>query len=97
MSPAMSNLPWVDNDFVFVPDNTDVMLDSCFALSDVSLVLAWAISPSVADNIAVTSAPVLVMTSMFKSLKSCICVEDCDKARSRDWISVNLDEHMHLR
>ena len=55
MSPAMSSVPWVDRDSDLVFDKTALMPDSCLALSDLSLALACAVSPIVADNIAPTS------------------------------------------
>ena len=97
MSPAMSRVPWVDKDFFFVLDKTALIPDNCFALSDLSTVFSWVSSPSVADSIALTSWAVLVMTLMFRSLKSCIWSDVCDSARSRDCISDNLPEHTHLR
>ena len=66
MSPAISSVPWVDNDLFLMFDNTALMPDNALALLDVSLVADWAYSPAVADVMAFTSAAVLSMTVMFK-------------------------------
>ena len=70
MSPAISSVPSVDSDFDFVPDKTALIPASCWDDADVSFAVAATVSPSVAVSIALTSAAVLGMTSMFRSLKS---------------------------
>ena len=62
-----------------------------------SLVVAAAISPALADSIAWTSPAVLGMISMFKSLKSCNCVAVCDNRDSPDIIEFKREEHTHRR
>lgn len=81
--------------FDFVPLKTSLILASVFALCDLSVLIAD--SPAVADIIALTSAPVFVITSRFKSLKSCNCSPVWFNVRSRSRISVNRDEHTHRR
>ena len=71
MSPAMSKVPWVDRDFVLVLDKTSLMPASCWAAPELSLITDWVSSPLDADNIAWTSADVLLITARFRSWKSC--------------------------
>lgn len=97
ISPAMSNVPWVDSDLDFALAKMSLIPLSCFAELDVSLDVAAAFSPSDAVSIALTSAPVFGITSIFKSLKSCNWSDVWDNARSRDCISVRRDEQTHLR
>lgn len=84
MLPAISTVPWVDKDLLFDWASTSLMPANCFALLELSRVVDWAYSPAVADNIAVTSAAVLLMTSRFKFLKSANWSAVCPRARSRD-------------
>lgn len=84
MSPAMSRVPWVDKDLLLVFDNTSLIPESCFALFELSVVVAWVYSPAVADSMAVTSAAVLLMMSRFRFLKSDNWSAVCPNARSRD-------------
>lgn len=97
MSPAISRVPWVDNDLFFVFDNTELIPASFDALDDMSLAFDWAISPPVADSMAPTSAADLSITDMFRSLKSWIWSDAWVKARSRDCISPSFDEQMQRR
>ena len=62
-----------------------------------SLVVAVVFSPSVADNIALTSPAVLGITSRFKSLKSCNWVAVCDSKDSPDMIEFSREEHTQRR
>ena len=62
-----------------------------------SLASDWAISPMLADNMAFTSVAVLSITARFKFLKSASWSDAWPRARSRDWISLNFDEHIQRR
>ena len=84
MSPAISNVPWVDNDCFFVPDKTSRMPDNWDDAADESLVTDCANSPDDADSIALTSLAVLSMTDRFRFIKSWIWSDAWAKARSRD-------------
>ena len=65
----MSNVPDVDKAFVFVAPRTSLMPFNICADADVSVFNA--VSPSLADIIALTSPAVLSITDMFKLWKSC--------------------------
>ena len=97
ISPAMSRVPWVDKDCFFAWAKTSLMPASCLALFDLSVVVAWVRSPSVAVNIADTSSAFLFTISRFRFLKSVKCSAVCSSVRSRDCIDDNFGEHMHLR
>lgn len=66
MSPAMSSVPNVLNDWLFADDNTSRIPVSFAAESDVSLADSAANSPSDAVSMALTSSAVLGITSIFK-------------------------------
>ena len=97
MSPAMSNVPAVDNDLFFVSANTALMPANLDALAEVSCAFDCASSPSDADNIAPTSAADLSITDIFKSLKFWIWSVAEDNAFSRDCTSLNFDEQIQRR
>lgn len=84
MSPAISNCPWVDNADFFVFDNTSLMPSNWAAAADVSFLVVAAFSPAVAVSIALTSAAVFGITSMFRFLKSVKLSAATPNARSRD-------------
>lgn len=71
MSPAMSNVPDVDNEFDFVFAKTALIPASFWADDDLSRAVLAADSPAVAVIMALTSAAVFGITSMFRLLKSC--------------------------
>lgn len=71
ISPPMSNCPAVDRAFERVPAKTSLIAVNFFADSDLSRVFDNFNSPSLAVSIALTSAGVLSIASIFKSLKSC--------------------------
>lgn len=83
ISPAISNVPWVDNAFVLVPDKTSTIPANADADADVSLAVAATDSPAVAVDIAVTSAAVLLIASMLKSANVCNWSDVSVNARSR--------------
>lgn len=95
MSPAMSSVPSVVNACDFDDVNTSLMPASFCADAELSSVIAS--SPSLAFNIALTSSAVFGITSIFKFLKSANWSAVCPSARSRSWMSVNLDEHTQRR
>lgn len=97
MSPPISTMPAVDNDFDFAWDRIEPILDNCFADSDVSLDDDAMYSPDVAFIIALTSAADLSITLRLKSLKSCNCSAVCDNRFSRDLIWFSRDEHVQRR
>ena len=97
MSPPISTVPAVDNDFDFAWDRMEPILDNCFADSDVSLDDDAMYSPDVAFIIALTSAADLSITLRLKSLKSCNCSAVCDNRFSRDLIWFSRDEHVQRR
>lgn len=97
MSPAMSSVPWVDSALDFVLDKTSLIPASCCALADVSLVADAFDSPAVALSIALTSAAVLGITSIFRFVKSCSWSDVWTRVRSRDFMSARRDEHTHRR
>ena len=66
MLPAMSSVPWVDNDLFFVFDKTSLIPANADALAGLSLLIDWVNSPVVAVVMAVTSAAVLSITAMFR-------------------------------
>lgn len=97
MLPPMSSVPAVDSDFDFACASTFDMFASCCADWDVSCDAVPMTSPDVAEIIAPTSAAVLSIMLMFRSLKSCIWFAVSDNSFSRDLIWLSRDEHAHLR
>ena len=97
MSPAISNVPWVDRALDLVFDKTSLMPASFCALADVSFFDDAIASPWVAFSIAFTSPAVFGITSMFRSLKSCSWSAVWARVRSRDLMSVRRDEQTHRR
>ena len=97
ISPAMSSVPSVDIDLVRVFDKTSLIPARLFDASDVSLIVVAMVSPAVAFSMALTSAAVLGITSMFKSLKSCNWVAVWLKMRSSDFMESSFEEHTHRR
>lgn len=95
MSPAISNVPSVDNAWDLVEDKTSLMPANVCADCESSSVMAS--SPSLADSMALTSAAVFGITSIFKFLKSANWSAVCPSARSRSWTSVKRDEHTQRR
>lgn len=97
ISPAISNVPAVDSDLLFVFASTELIPARVEFDADVSLAFVAAISPAVDVSMALTSAAVFVMADIFRSLKSWISSDVCDSTFSRDCISANRDEQMHRR
>ena len=68
--PAISNVPWVDNDLFLVLDNTALIPASVWAPLDVSDAFCWVNSPVLAVIMWLTSLAVLSITDRFRFLKS---------------------------
>lgn len=97
ISPAISSVPDVDNEFDFVLVKTALMPANFCADDELSCTVDAAVSPAVAFIIALTSAAVLGITSIFRLLKSCNWSDARPSARSRDLMSVSFEEHTHRR
>ena len=84
MSPAMSSVPLVDSDLDFALLKTSLMPLRAVADADLSRADDAANSPVLAVSMALTSAAVLGIISIFKFLKSCRLSDALVNARSRD-------------
>ena len=97
MSPPISNWPAVDRAFARVPANTSLIAVNFFDDSELSRVFDNFNSPSLADNIALTSAGVFNIASILRFLKSVNWSAVWLNTRSRALMVSSREEHMHRR